>query len=131
MQEVRPTACPYLEFELFCQRSFMVMRSTTKGCAHEAFMAFGEQVFRGKYTDLLPVSFDVSQWADIEILVQNKVVTININDQVAYSTRFTADTRYLTGLGYISNGLVEVDAVELAGLDGKVLYKSDFQHSEP
>jgi len=94
-------------------------------------MAFGEQVFRGKYTDLLPVSFDVSQWADIEILVQNKVVTININDQVAYSTRFTADTRYLTGLGYISNGLLEVDAVELAGLDGKVLYKSDFQHSEP
>ena len=56
---------------------------------------------------------------------------IKINDKVAYSTRFARDPKYLTGLGYISNGLVEVDAVELAGLDGKVMYRNDFEESEP
>ncbi|MEJ1238021.1 hypothetical protein WBG78_07830 [Chryseolinea sp. T2] len=131
MRDVRPTTCPYIELELFCQRSFMVLRSTTKGCAHEAFMTFGEQVVRGKDTDLVPIAFDVSQWTDIEILVNNKVVTIKINDKIAYSTHFTTDTRYLTGLGYISNGLVEVDATELAGHDGKVLYESTFENTEP
>ena len=109
----------------------MVMRSTTKGCAHKALMAFGEQVFRGKDNDLLPISFDVSQWTDIEIVVTNKVVTIKINDKVVYTTRFTTDTKFLTGLGYISNGLVEVDAVELASLEGKVMYRNDFEESAP
>jgi hypothetical protein len=73
----------------------------------------------------------VSQWTDIEIAVNKKVVTIRINDQVVYTTRFTTDTRHLTGIGYISNGLMEVDDVELAGLDGKVMYKNDFEASAP
>lgn len=131
MQEVRSSTCPYIELELYCQRSFMTMRSTTKGCAHEAFMTFGEQVFRGKDNDLLPISFDVSQWTDIEIAVNNKVVTIKISDKVVYSTRFATDTKFLTGLGYISNGLVEVDAVELASLEGKMMYKNNFEEAEP
>lgn len=130
MTEVRSTPCPYIELELFCQRTFMVMRSTTKGCAHEAFMTFGEKLFRGRNHDLLPISFDVSQWTDIEITVKNKLVTIRINDQDVYSTQFTVDTRHLTGLGYISNGLVEVDAVELVGIDGKAMYRSDFEEND-
>jgi len=126
MKEVQPSTCPYIEIELFCQRSFMIMRSTTKGCAHTALMRFGEQVMEGSDTDLLPISFDVSQWTAIEISVKNKVVTIKINDKEVLSTRFTSNTRYLTGLGYISNGLCEVDRAELVGLDGKVMYKNDF-----
>jgi len=94
-------------------------------------LIFGEQVLRGKYNDMLTISFDVSQWTDIEITVNNKVVTIKLNDKNVYSTRFTTDTKYLTGLGFISNGLMEVDDVELAGLDGKVMYKNDFEGSQP
>ena len=104
----------------------MIMRSTTKGCAHEGLLQFGEQVMRGADTDLLPVSFDVHEWTDIEILVRNKVVTIKLNDDEVFSTRFAADTKYLAGLGYISNGLCEVDRVELTGLDGEVMYESEF-----
>ena len=126
MREVRHSPCPYIEIELFCQRSFMIMRSTTKGCAHKALIRFGEQVMEGIDTDLMPISFDVSQWTDIEIIVKNKVATVKINDEEVFSTRFTSNARYLTGLGYISNGLCEVDRAELAGLDGKVMYKNDF-----
>ena len=126
MREVRPNTCPYIEVELYCQRSFMMMRSTTKGCAHTASITFGEQVMRGVDNDLLPISFDVSQWTDIEILVKNKVATVKINDKEVFSTEFVTDTKYLAGLGYISNGLCEVDKAELIGLDGKVVYKNDF-----
>ncbi|MBN9383034.1 MAG: hypothetical protein J0H74_19915 [Chitinophagaceae bacterium] len=126
MREVRSTSCPYIEVELYCQRSFMIMRSTTKGCAHNALIEFGEQVMQGINTDLLPISFDVYQWTDIEITVKNKVATIKINDKEVFSTRFTTDTKNLAGLGYISNGLCEVDRAELTGLDGKTLYKNEF-----
>ena len=77
-------------------------------------------------TDLMPISFDVSQWTDIEIIVKNKAATVKINDKEVFFTRFTSNTRYLAGLGYISNGLCEVDRAELIGLDGKVMYKNDF-----
>lgn len=127
MQEVRRSPCPYIEVELYCQRSFMMMRSTTKGCAHEALIQFGEQRMRGTDTDLLPISFDVSQWTDIEIIVKNKVATVKLNDNEIFSTRFVTDTKYLAGLGYISNGLCEVDKAELIGLDGKVMYKNEFE----
>lgn len=127
MREVRPSNCPYIEVELYCQRSFMIMRSTTKGCAHEALIQFGDQVMKGIDTDLLPISFDVSQWMDIEIIVKNKVATVKLNDLEVFSTRFVTDTKYLAGLGYISNGLCEVDEAELSSLDGKVMYKNDFE----
>lgn len=126
MQEVRNSLCPYIEIELYCQRSFMNMRCTTKGCAHEAFIAFGEQLKKGSDNDLLPITFDVSQWTDIEITIKNKVAVVKINGNEVFSTRYTTDTKYLAGLGYISNGLCEVDRVELYSLDGKVMYKNEF-----
>lgn len=126
MQEVRGSPCPYIEIELYCQRSFMIMRSTTKGCAHEALIQFSEQVIRGTDTDLLPISFDVREWTDIEIIVKKKIATVKVNDKEVFSTRFVTDTKYLAGLGYISNGLCEVDKAELVALDGKVMYKNEF-----
>lgn len=126
MREVRNTPCPYIEVELYCQRYFMIMRSTTKGCAHEAFIQFGEQVMRGVDTDLLPISFDVSQWTAIEITVKNKTASVKINDREVFSTRFVTDTKNLAGFGFISNGLCEVDQAELTGLDGRVMYKDEF-----
>lgn len=104
----------------------MIMRSTTEGCAHESLLQFGEQVMRGNDTDLLPISFDVHDWTDIEIIVRDKVATVKLNEKEVFSTRFVTDTKYLAGLGYISNGLCEVDRVELTGLDGEVMYESEF-----
>lgn len=126
MQEVRNSLCPYIEVELYCQRSFMNMRCTTQGCAHEAFIVFGEQLKRGSDNDLLPITFDVSRWTDIEITVKNKAAVVKINGKEAFSTKYITDTKYLAGLGFISNGLCEVDRVELYSLDGKLMYKNEF-----
>jgi len=83
-------------------------------------------VLHGTATDLLPITFDVHEWTDIEIVVKNKVATIMVNDQEVFTTRFETDTKNLAGLGFISNGLCEVDYAELVGLDGGVVYKNDF-----
>jgi len=126
MREARSNTCPYIEVELYCQRSLMIMRSTTRGCAHNAMIEFGEQVMKGIDTDLSSISMDVTQWTDIEIIVKDKVATVRLNDKEVFSTRFVTDTKFLAGLGYISNGLCEVDNAELTGLDGEVMYKNEF-----
>jgi hypothetical protein len=84
---------------------------------------------RGTDTDLLPISFDVSEWTAIEITVKNKAATVKMNDKEVFSTRFVTDTKYLAGLDFISNGLCEVDKAELTGLDGKVMYRDEFDFS--
>lgn len=126
MKEVRNNTCPYITLEVFCQRYYMIMKSTTGGCAHQAGLQFGEHGIRGKDADLAPVTFDVSQWTDVEITVKNKLATIYINGKQVFSTQYRNDTKNIAGLAFISNGLCEVDHVAITGLDGKVMYKSEF-----
>ena len=125
MKEVRNNLCPFLAIEVYCQRNFMLMKSTSKGCANRALLWFGEKSINGTETNLAPIAFDVTQWTDVELLVKNKQATININGKEAFSTSYQDSLKLITGLSFISNGLCEVDYVELAG-PGKIVCKDNF-----
>jgi len=104
----------------------MYFKSMPRGCASETDAQFGENVLKGKKADLSALCYDVSGWAVIEMTVKNKVATIFINNQPVYSAAYNNSSGLVTGLGFISNGLCEVDFAELKGLDGKVVYQNDF-----
>lgn len=127
MKEIRNNFCPYITLEVYCQRYFMVIKSTPPGCASEALIVLGEKEIGGKKTDLSAIAYDVTQWTDIELLVKDKHATIKINGKESFSTEYLNTANLITGLGFMSNGLCEVDNVELMGLDGKLVYKSDFE----
>jgi len=126
MKEVRNNLCPYISIEVYCQRYFMLLKSTPKGCANVASLWFDGREINGRETDLAPITFDVTQWTDVELIVRNKHVTIQINNQDAFSTSYQNSSKLITGLSFISNGLCEVDYVELAGLDGKIICNDNF-----
>lgn len=126
MKEISNNFCPYITLEVYCQRYFMLLKSTPKGCASEALVLFGDKELSGKQNDLAPISYDVTQWTDIELTVKNKQVTVNINGKDCFSTSYNNSGRLIAGLSFISNGLCEVDKVELSGLDGKLVVKDDF-----
>ena len=126
MKEIRNNLCPYIILEIYCQRFFMAIKSTPKGCANEAALLFAEKKFGGKQNDLASIAYDVTQWNDVEVLVKNKHVLLKINGKECFSTDFVNSGKLITGLSFISNGLCEVDKVELAGLDGKIVYKNEF-----
>ena len=126
MKEVRNNLCPYITIEVYGQRYFMLLKSTPKGCANLASMRFGEKEINGKETDLASIAFDVTQWTDVELSVSDKHVTIKINDQQAFVTSYQNTSKLITGLSFISNGLCEIDHVALVGLDGKIVYKDNF-----
>jgi hypothetical protein len=126
MKEIRNNLCPYIALEVYCQKFFMVIKSTPKGCASEAALLFAEKAFGGKQNDLAAIAYDVTQWNDVELLVKNKHVLLKINGKECFSTDYLNSGELITGLSFISNGLCEVDKVELTGLDGKVVYKNEF-----
>ena len=125
MNEVRTVLCPTITIELFCQGYFIVMRTTNKGCANKAALLLGQEV-KGNDTDLTALTFDVHQWTDVEIASVNNIVSIYINNKPVFSAPSFDRIRFISGLAFISNGLCEVDRVELTGLDGKTVYKSEF-----
>lgn len=126
MKQVSNNFCPYITIEIFCEKYLMLMKSTAKGCASEAHLYFGEKSISGKKADLVSIAYDVTKWTDVEITVKNKQAKIKVNGRECFVTNYQSDTKSITGLAFISNGLCEVDNVGLTGLDGKVMYKSDF-----
>lgn len=131
VNEVRKNFCPYVMVEIFCQKYFMFFKSTTKGCASESMAQFGENFISGKQRDLTPLGYDVSQWMDLEVVVANRRVKIKLDHKEVFSATYKNTPGLITGLGFISNGLCEIDFVELKGLDGKVVYQNDFNDENP
>jgi transcriptional regulator with XRE-family HTH domain len=125
MNEVRSSVCPYITIELFCQGHFILMKTTNKGCANKASLLLGREI-KGSETDLTALTFDVNQWTDVEIVSVNNIVTIYINNKAVFSAPGFDRIKYISGLAFISNGLCEVDNVDLTGPGGSVVYKNDF-----
>jgi len=127
--EVRNNFCPTLMVEAMTQRYFNFFQSTSKGCASEAMAGFGENFISGKNADLSPIAYDLTEWADVELKVENRNASISFNGKPVYRASYHKPSGLITGVTFISNGLAEIDFVELKGLDGTVVYENDF--SEP
>ncbi len=120
--------CPYFMAEIFCQKNFMYFTSTLKGCASEIRAQFGENYMSGKTNDLSTLGAEVKEWQDVVVTVTNRKVNIRINNTEVLSADYLQPSGLITGLGFISNGLCEVDSVHLQTLDGKDIYTNDFDN---
>lgn len=126
VNDINNSFCPYLMYEVFCQRNFTFFISSAKGCASEINAQFGENYLSGKTNDLSAFGSNVKDWQDIEFTIKNKQVSIKINNAQVYSGKYDQSSGLITGLGFISNGLPEVDFVSLQTLDGEDIYSADF-----
>jgi hypothetical protein len=127
VHELNPAACPYLMVEVFCQRNFMYFFNMPRGCAGELRAQFSENYLDGKTNDLSVLGLDINAWQDAELVVKNKKASIRVNGTEVFSTSYQQSGGLITGLGFISNGLCEVDFVELKTVEGKDIYSNDFE----
>jgi hypothetical protein len=130
MHQLSNLFCPYFMCEVFCQKNFMFFTSSPKGCASEMMTQFGENFLSGKTNDLSAMATNVNEWQDVVVTVHNKKAKIRINDKDVFSTQYNQPSGLITGLGFISNGLPEVDFVSLQTLDGQSIYDNDFEKSD-
>lgn len=129
-RDLRQNHCPYLMLEVFCQKNFMYFTAMPPGCTSECKLQFGDQVVSGKNHDLSALGTNLMQWVDFKIEVKNRVASIYYGDRKVYSERYQQSSGLVTGLGFISNGLCEVDRVKLESLDGVVFYENDFEQQQ-
>ena len=58
----------------------------------------------------------------MEFAVSDKKVHILIDGKNVFSSAYTQSAGLITGLGFISNGLCEVEFVDLKTTDGRTIY---------
>ncbi len=59
------------------------MKTTNKGCANKASLLLWPGN-KGSETDLTALTFDISQWTDVEIVSANNIVSIYIDNKVVF-----------------------------------------------
>jgi hypothetical protein len=124
VNEIRNNFCPFFICEVFCQKNFMFFKSMPKGCASEIIAQYGENYLSGKNHDLSALSSDVKNWQDIEVSIIDKKVNIKLNGVTVFSSSYKESGGLITGLGFISNGLCEVDGIDLKTRGGKIIYSN-------
>ena len=77
---------------------------------------------KGKTNDLSALGSEVRIWQNVEFKVQNKNATISINGAKVFSANYHRSCGLITGIGFISNGLCEVDSLEMKTIEGKEIY---------
>ena len=102
----------------------MYFNSTLNGCVSELGAEFGEKRLNGKTSDLSAFGSNVKSWNQVELQVKNKIISIRINDKEVISAMYQASCGLITGLGFISNGLCQVDSVNLRSIDGNTIYSN-------
>jgi hypothetical protein len=122
VDELKNEPCPFIMCEVFCQRQFMYFTSTLKGCTSELQSQFGENELNGKTHDLSALGSDIRTWQNVEFRVENKNATISINGAKAFSASYHHTCGLVTGIGFISNGLCEIDSLEMKSIAGKEIY---------
>jgi len=122
IKPVNNESCPRLMCEVYCQNYFMYFKSTLKGCTGLLTAQFGENALNGRSNDLSGLGADLREWQEMEFTVRDKKVSIAINGKQTYSNAYTQSAGLITGLGFISNGISEVQFVDLKTADGKMIY---------
>ena len=125
VKPVNNESCPQLMCEVYCQKYFMYFKSTLKGCTGILTAQFGENVLHGRTNDLSGLGADLREWQDIEFTVRDRKVSISIDGKHAYSNTYTQTAGLITGLGFISNGIAEVQFVDLKTTDGRTIYSRE------
>jgi len=122
---VRPVnneSCPVLMCEVYCQKYFMYFKSSLKGCTGLLTAQFAENELNGRTSDLSGLGADLREWQDMEFTVRDKKVSIAIGGKQTYTNAYTQSAGLITGLGFISNGISEVQLVDLKTADGRMIY---------
>jgi hypothetical protein len=112
--------------EVHSDKSFFFFKQAIPGCTGEIQAMFGDKFFDGRSYDLSSLAYEVQNWSDVEISVIDKKVVVSIEGNPVFENIYAASGGLLRGLAFGSNGLCEVDFVELQDGNGRVIYRNDF-----
>ena len=120
------TPCPLMEVMIITEQNIFFIPVTTKGCVGELDLSVGEVYKSGKDNDLSAFGTDVYSWQQLQIRIENKRVSIMLNDSLIHELQYQNDFGRIKGIIYTFTGPGSVDFLRFKNVKGEMVYADEF-----
>jgi len=120
------TPCPLMEVMIITEQNIFFIPVTTKGCVGELDLSVGEVYKSGKDNDLSAFGTDVYSWQHLKIRIENKKVSIMLNDSLIHELQYQNDFGRIKGIIYTFTGPGSVDFLRFKNVKGEMVYADEF-----
>ncbi len=114
--------CQYLRLFVLGTKGAFVIPFSIPGCASDLGLMLNDVYVNGKEHDLSALGSDFTTYRDINLNVENKKVTIRIDDKIVYSKKYNESIGNFVGLRYKFLGAGEVAHVRIYEDNKKSLF---------
>lgn len=115
-------ACQFAMIQVLLEGATLTLPLSIPGCVSELnFM--GKD---GKKTDLSALGVDLSKWVKVVCVIQDNLITVNINDNPAFTIPQVMPATKIVGLVYRFQGTGSVNSLKLSRVNGDTVYEENF-----
>jgi hypothetical protein len=119
-----PAVCKTAKIFVLCSKGAFIIPFTIPGCISDINLMANDHYFDGNSNDLSSFSTDLSEWANIKVKVNSRVMKIFLNDKLIRQETYKEDAGEVVGLRFSFLGAGAVKNVRL--LNGKETVYKDF-----
>ncbi len=112
-----PAVCKTAKIFVLCSKGAFIIPFTIPGCISDINLMANDHYFDGNSNDLSSFSTDLSEWANIKVKVNSRVMKIFLNDKLIRQETYKEDAGEVVGLRFSFLGAGAVKNVKLS--DGK------------
>lgn len=111
---------------IMCLEQSALIWMVEENCHQYCRLKFGEIFFEGKTCDLSFLSRDLSDWIVLKVEIEDKDVTLLIDDEIIYQQRYTQSAGDIKGFQMRFKGSGMVDYMLLSNIKNDTVYFDDF-----
>jgi hypothetical protein len=112
-----PAVCKTAKIFVLCSKGAFIIPFTIPGCISEINLKANDKYLAGNSNDLSSFSADLSNWANVKLEVENRVMKVFLNNKLIRQETYKADAGEVVGLRFSFLGAGAVKNIKL--LDGK------------
>ncbi|WP_299547208.1 hypothetical protein [Seonamhaeicola sp.] len=125
-KELGGITCYDFIFRIICENEVNHLNLMEAGCSQFSGMKIGETVLSGVHDDLSLFRLNLGSWNDLRILVENKNVSVFVNNEQIYSGVYEQANGKIIGLENVFKGTGMLDFIRIKDLVSEKSYFEDF-----
>jgi len=118
--------CRHSQVIVMAEQGHMFVPLSIPGCVADLNLTFSEVEVKGRTNDLSGLGTDLSTWQRLRLEVQQRHVTIFLNDTPVYQSTYQEGMGMVFGLQFRFLGLGAVNYVRLRDGKSGLVYQKDF-----
>ena len=118
--------CRHSQVYVLAEQGHMFVPLSIPGCVADLDLTFSEVEVEGRTNDLSGLGTDLSTWQRLHVDVQQRRVTIFLNDTPVYQGAYQEGMGKVVGLNFRFLGLGAVNYIRLRDGEGALVYQKDF-----